>query len=31
MGFVIADFVDSTDVGMIEGRGSTSLTAKAFE
>jgi hypothetical protein len=31
MAFVIADFVDGTDVGMIEGRGSTNLSPESFQ
>src|SRR5438105_13738988 len=29
--FTLADFVDGTDVGMIQGRGGTSFPVKAFE
>jgi hypothetical protein len=28
---VLADFVDGADVGMVECRGSTSLTTKSFQ
>jgi hypothetical protein len=28
---VLADFVNGADIGMVEGRGSTSLAAKAFQ
>ena len=31
MAFLIADFVDGTDVGMIEGKGSTNLSPESFQ
>jgi hypothetical protein len=31
LAFTLADFVDGTDVGMIQGRCGTSLPAEAFE
>ena len=31
LAFTLADFVDGTDVGMIQGRRGTSFPAEAFE